>query len=492
MSAVLPPTEKTPKISEDKNGNISRQNLTAIIADAKQYLSKVKDTPPVTGKVPKILQTPSSFAARSEKLSAIGDRLAATGNHEEAIMLYMAADMGQVGSSNTQCVTQAGKSLLALGKPMQAEAAFSRALEQSEADGNAGLSPESRVELDGLRKTAREQIEKTGAPESQQSAEHSIENISSRAAVTASILSELLGEGQDFNALLADLANAQRLTSQLCVDTLQSKQKANRDIAHQKSEQAIKTMEQDLKTEKERKAAEGKMSFWSKVTKALSVVVAVIGIALAPMTGGLSLLATAYLCVDLALDLGEHFSGTKMSIQSGLQIVCAKVIELVAKHLGTSEQRQLAASVLAAILNLVIALVVTTISAGAAGPKLFQGIKNLFNMGQKGVTAMHKVNAGVQYVANAATGGASFASGYFAYDTANAEYKLASTEIERAGLEKMTTELDQMWAQSNEYLKRITKELQSNTSLIADAISNNIENDRKIMTTLFHSSRTAA
>lgn len=416
-------------------------------------------------------------------LCSMGDRLATAGRHAQAIMLYMAADMKQVDQTGMTYVAQASKSLLALGHASEAKEGLTLALNQSRKYRGGGLSPEIRAEMEHLlQQAAATVVERRAVLEAQKFSSDDRMN----------------GTGFDIDSLLCELGKIQTETSQQRVDSQQSAIKANRDVRDRQVTQKLQAIDDGIKAKAAREAAEGKMSLWQKVSKCLGIAVAVLGIALAPFTGGASLLATAFMAVDLGLELGEYITGAKMSIQSGIQIVCEKLVDAIANGSGSEASRKFIAGIIGAVVNILIMVVLVAVTMGGGTPKLFKafgGVAKIFDgtgkTGKAG-TAVAKVSMGVQGAAGAAGGATGIIGGKFGVDTADAGFALASADVQRVEIEKLQTQLDKLFEQYTADLKLVSKELQSDMSLLAKIQWGNIENRKKNIDTLFHRTRLAA
>lgn len=507
-----------------------RKNLKMLVDLAEK---KLTGTGPASASAAAIEATPAEpmpapQRADAGSLAAIGDRLAATGQHKQAIMLYMAADMNQADQTDVRYVVQAGRSLLALGQPEQAEEAFLLAQNQNIKNGGDVSMPDLHAQIDQLLIIARAAIvNSNSAPETPRS-----NDAATQKTAGSSFFNGMNDEDIDIDFLLSELGKLQHDTSQLRIASEQDAIKANRDIRDQQITQKLEAILARNKAKAEREAAEGKMNFWNKLSKGLGMAAMLLGIALAPFTGGLSLLGTAYMALDFGLELGEHFSGTRMSIQSGLQIACEKIVELCAPSMA-AEDRQFLAGIIGIVVNVIVMVAVTVVSAGAGVSKLSEAVKNIlkkvgknkkvitftFKNGSvarttgatgkgngfvakiKGATTegtstrfrnFLKVNRGVQIGALAVGSGTSVYSGICAYDTAEAGMELNSADVQQAEIEKRQIRLDKLFEQCSDDLKLVAKEWQRDIELLAEILSGNIENRGKAINALFHRPHLAA
>jgi hypothetical protein len=413
--------------------------------------------------------------SKSASLGAIGDRLAAAGQHKEAVMLYMAADMNLAEQTDMRYVVSSGKSLLALGQVEQAEEAFLLA-----------------------RST------------------HSLNGGNQFVAADEPIF--------DIDYLLSELGKLQHDTSQTRVTSQQGAIQRNRDSREAQIKQKLEAMEANSKAKAEHEAAAKKAGFWSKLSMALGVATAVLGIMLAPFTGGLSLIGTALLVADLTLELGEYFTGIEMSFQTNLQKVCVLVVNEVLKGVGSPQARELCAAVLALVINIVLMVVLAKMSVTGS-------IKNIAQIASKGSRAISKgsqaaseagkvVSEAGEAVSEASkaastgkqvkdylikTGGkrmiqlttlsgalTSIYGGGCAYDSAVAGFELNASDVQQTDIEKRQVKLDKLFEQLSDDLKLVAKELQRDMELLAEVLSGNIENRQKTITALFHRPNLAA
>jgi hypothetical protein len=104
--------------------------------------------------------------------------------------------------------------------------------------------------------------------------------------------------------------------------------------------------------------------------------------------------------------------------------------------------------------------------------------------------------SGIAHIAQAATtvatASATAAGGFYAMQTADAGFELASVDVQRARIEKMQAQLDKLFEQCSEDLKLISKELQRDNALLADMLWGNIKNREKNTAALFRGARLAA
>jgi uncharacterized protein (DUF4415 family) len=291
-------------------------------------------------------------------------------------------------------------------------------------------------------------------------------------------------QGGDLESLLCELEKLQHDTAQRRVESQQVTIAANRDARSEQIDKRMKAITAASRAKVEREAAEKNLSIWSKLSKGLSIIVAVMGIALAPFTGGLSLAATAFMALDLGLDLGEYCSGVKMSLQSGLQIVCEKVIDAIANGSGTQASREMAASIVSAVLNFAIMVAATVLTFGGGAPKLFAFInKNVEKVASK--ILVTKACSYVQKGAHTANAGASIYTGVCGMETANAGFELTSSEVQKLEIEKLQTWLEKLLEQCTEDLKLVAKELQRSSELLGEVLSGSIDNRKSTINGLF-------
>jgi hypothetical protein len=291
-------------------------------------------------------------------------------------------------------------------------------------------------------------------------------------------------QGGDLESVLCELEKLQHDTAQRRVESQQATIAANRDARSEQIDKRMKAITASNRAKIEREAAEKNLSIWSKLSKGLSVLVAVMGIALAPFSGGLSLAATAFMAIDLGLDLGEYCSGVKMSLQSGLQIVCEKVVDAIANGSGTEASREMAASIVSALLNFVIMVAATVLTFGGGAPKLFTFInKNMDKVASK--ILVTKACSHVQKAAHAANATASIYTGVCGMETANAGFELTSSEVQKLEIEKLQTWLEKLLEQCTEDLKLVAKELQRSSELLGEVLSGSIANRKSTINSLF-------
>jgi tetratricopeptide (TPR) repeat protein len=446
--------------------------------------------------------------SKSAGLGAIGDRLAAAGKHTEAVMLYMAADMNLAERTDMRYLVSTGKSLLALGQAEQAEEAFLLALQQNAKNGSDLVFPENRAELDGLLLTARTAIAEGAVNKGTQASD------SPAATQSPTRSTHRLNEAMhfisvdepnfDIDYLLSELGQLQHDTSQTRVASQQGAIQRNRDSREGQIKQKLEAMEANNKAKAEHDAAAKKAGFWSKLSMALSVATAVLGLMLAPFTGGLSLIGTAFLVADLALELGEYFTGIEMSLQTNLQKVCVLIVDEVLKGIGSPEAHQLVAAVLALVLNVVLMVVLMKMSMGKAVSNLAKATR-LAKEAETGMKAkpISTIKKATNYAVDVggkrlpqlmALSGAltSIYGGGCAYDAAVAGFELNASDVQQADIEKRQVKLDKLFEQLIDDLKLVAKELQRDMELLAEVLSGNIENRQKTITALFHRPNPAA
>jgi hypothetical protein len=286
----------------------------------------------------------------------------------------------------------------------------------------------------------------------------------------------------DIETLLCEVEKLVRDTGQKRLDSSRAYIKSNSDIRNAQVNKKLKALEAASKARAESLAAAKKEGFWSKLSTGLGILVAVLGIALAPMTGGLSLAATAYMVVDLGLQLGEKYSGVKMSIQSGLRIACEKLVDLFAAGTDTPQRREMIAAILSAVIDLAISVAATVMTLGGGAPKL---AKALCKMTQEGRLIVLKASHSIQIGGHVASAGTSIYTGVCGLETADAEYALTSSEIQKLDIEKTQTWLEKLLAQCTEELKLVVKELQRHSEMAADILTGNIESRRTTIENLF-------
>jgi hypothetical protein len=505
----------------------ARDDLKMLVGLAEQKLTGVEAERASAAAIETTPAEPIQALQRADagSLAAIGDRLAAAGQHKQAIMLYMAADMNQADQTDVRYVVQAGTSLLALGQPEQAEEAFLLAQQQNIKNGGDVSMPDLHAQIDQFLTTARIAIVNS---DSAPNAPRSNEAATTQATSRSSFLNNMNDQDFDIDFLLSELGKLQHDTSQLRIKSEQSAIKANRDMRDQQITQKLEAILARNKAKAEHEAAATKMSFWNKLSKGLGMAAMLLGLALAPFTGGLSLLGTAYMALDFGLELGEHFSGVKMSIQSGLQIACEKIVELCSPSMA-AEDRQFLAGILGIVVNVIAMIAVTVLSAGAGAPKLVKpltdilkkavpkilknkkvvagveksigkaaesGLKAADATGKKVVSkfernlqrklTLMKMARGAQFGGMVAGGGTAVYGGVCAYETAEAGLELNSADVQQAEIEKRQIRLDKLFEQCSDDLKLVAKEWQRDIELLAEILSGNIENRGKAINALFH------
>jgi hypothetical protein len=292
----------------------------------------------------------------------------------------------------------------------------------------------------------------------------------------------LKDQSVDIETLLCEVEKLLRDTGQKRLESSRTYIKSNSDIRNAQVNKKLKALEAASKARAESLAAANKEGFWSKLSTGLGILVAVLGIALAPMTGGLSLVATAYMVVDLGLQLGEKYSGVKMSIQSGLRIACEKLVDLLAAGTDTPQKRKMIAAILGAVIDLAISVAATVMTLGGGAPKL---AKALCKMTQEGRLIVLKASHSIQIGGHVASAGTSIYTGVCGLETADAEYALTSREIQKLEIEKTQTWLEKLMAQCTEELKLVVKELQRHSDMAADILTGNIESRRTTIENLF-------
>jgi tetratricopeptide (TPR) repeat protein len=533
--------QASPFALDSKHAAPVRDNLKMLVALAEKKLTGVEPAPASAEAIEAASAEPMPSLQRADSgsLAAIGDRLAAAGQHKQAIMLYMAADMNQADQTDVRYVVQAGKSLLALGQPEQAEEAFLLAQNQNIKNGGDVAMPDSHAQIDQLLTTARAAIvNSNSAPDTPRR-----NDAATQKTAGSSFFNDMSDQDIDIDFLLSELGKLQHDTSQLRIESEQDAIKSNRDIRDQQITQKLEAILARNKAKAEREAAAAKMNFWNKLSKGLGMAAMLIGLALAPFTGGLSLLGTAYMALDFGLELGEHFSGVKMSIQSGLQIACEKIIEFCASGSGTAEDRQFWAGILGIVVNVIAMIAVTVVSAGAGASKLLKipnilkkapseilkdkkvfavvlksqealgaeksiekatesGLKEAGATGKKVVSKFERnlqrkltllrVARGAQFGGMVAGGGTAVYGGVCAYETAEAGLELNSADVQQAEIEKRQIRLDKLFEQCSDDLKLVAKEWQRDIELLAEILSGNIENRGKAINALFHRPHLAA
>jgi tetratricopeptide (TPR) repeat protein len=396
-----------------------------------------------------------------DDLSTAGDMLAAEGHHKQALVLYMSADEITADQADMRNVIRAGKSLMALGHFKEAKEAFTLASRQnlvSGRDQSAQASNELAALLNAAEKPVQDPVDLQNALPKTQKNEFDIE------------------------FLLCSLSKLRQECSKLQMNALKGQLEENRDTRAQLIEKKLLNLEARNKAKLEADAAREKTTFWQKLSKITGIVTAVIGIALAPFTGGLSLLATAYLVVDLGLELGEQISGVKMSIQSGLLIVCQKVVELVLSCGKSEEYKANVAAILAIFLNVVIAVVATVVSVGTAVPKLLDAVKSLIKVSTGSLVVVSKVVQGGTVVAAGAT---AIYTGKCSVDTANAGFEVTGREAEKVGLGKVQVSLEKVFALCGDGLMLLASESQRDREILAEIVSAGMENRKKTSNALF-------
>ncbi|MDB5992285.1 MAG: hypothetical protein JWQ10_3688 [Herbaspirillum sp.] len=520
----------------------ARDDLKMLVGLAEQKLTGVEAERASAAAIETTPAEPIQALQRADagSLAAIGDRLAAAGQHKQAIMLYMAADMNQADQTDVRYVVQAGTSLLALGQPEQAEEAFLLAQQQNIKNGGDVSMPDLHAQIDQLLTTAHTAIVNS---DSAPNALRGNDAVTTQPTTRSSIFGDMNDQDFDIDFLLSELGKLQHDTSQLRIKSEQSAIKANRDMRDQQITQKLEAILARNKAKAEHEAAATKMSFWNKLSKGLGMAAMLLGLALAPFTGGLSLLGTAYMALDFGLELGEHFSGVKMSIQSGLQIACEKIVELCSPSMA-AEDRQFLAGILGIVVNVIAMIAVTVLSAGAGAPKLVKAVTDILKKatpkilksekvatfvvnskevleaeksigkatesGLKGADAtgkkvvskfernlqrkltLMKMARGAQFGAMVTGGGTAVYGGVCAYETAEAGLELNSADVQQAEIEKRQIRLDKLFEQCSDDLKLVAKEWQRDIELLAEILSGNIENRGKTINALFHRPHLAA
>ncbi|RXZ38785.1 hypothetical protein D9O50_04610 [Oxalobacteraceae bacterium CAVE-383] len=284
-----------------------------------------------------------------------------------------------------------------------------------------------------------------------------------------SIRSELSGDAVVFDAALSEMAILQYQVTQLCLRVQQSRIKSNNESQHELSLKNVEKMQEAIDQAVKSKAAQEKMGFWGKLSNVLGLAAAVIGIVLAPFTGGLSLLATGYLVVDLGLQIGEQASGIKMSIESGLEKGIKAFLSLLPENILSEAQRDLIAGIVSSIVGMVIAIGMSLISGGASAAKVISALQKI----SKVLPAVApKVSMGVQgttHVAAAATG---ITGGTYGVENANSEYSLNGIEVQRTDLNKRRELLLDAFEQCKEDMQKILEGMQHELSQVGDMLAN--------------------
>jgi hypothetical protein len=301
-----------------------------------------------------------------------------------------------------------------------------------------------------------------------------------------------LGRELSNESSMIDLMTAVQIAdievSRLCLHVQQSQMKYNSESRHKLNIKNIDQMEKALNEAEIAKAAQENRGYWGKLSNILGMAVAAVGVLLAPFTGGASLLATAYLAVDLGLQLGEQISGTKMSIDSGLQIAFKFVLDNMS-HMGLSDtQREFYAGIASAVASLILAIGMTLLSAGGSAPKLFTAIKNITknsaaikNLSEvlpkhviavKNLGAMApKLSMAVQGASELVSAGAGVTSGKYGLDNASSEKNLNGIDVQRENIRNERQLLLKAFEHCNENMKKIMEQLQRNSSLAGETIS---------------------
>lgn len=207
-----------------------------------------------------------------------------------------------------------------------------------------------------------------------------------------SIRSVLSGETMVFTAELSKMANLQFDLSQLCLRNYQSGLEANKNELHDLSLKNIEKLQEAIDQAAKSKAEQEKMGFWGKLSNILGMAAAIAGILLAPLTGGLSLLATGYLAVDLGLQIGEQTTGIKMSIESGLKKGIKAFLMALPHNVLSESQCDFIAGIVGSIVGMVLAVGMSVLSAGSNAPKIFSALLNF----EKALKHSHKVSRIVQ------------------------------------------------------------------------------------------------
>jgi hypothetical protein len=297
----------------------------------------------------------------------------------------------------------------------------------------------------------------------------------------AAIRTQLAGDELGFDSILADMAIAKFRVTQLYLLVQQSRIKFNAASQHDLSLRNIDMMRKAIDDAAKAKAAEENRGFWGKLSNILGVAVAAIGVLLAPFTGGLSLLATGYLVVDLGLQLGEQISGVKMSIDSGLQIAFKFVLDNMPLNGLPESQREFIAGIASAVTSLVIAVGMTVLSAGGGAPKLFGAVSKL---SQKIAAVMPKASIAIQGTAHLASSGTGMASGKFGLDNAYAEYDRNDVEAQRTDIKGDQQSLLKEFQQFNEDMKRAMEQLERDISQAANSLSRFFDGNSRIIGSL--------
>jgi hypothetical protein len=221
---------------------------------------------------------------------------------------------------------------------------------------------------------------------------------------------------------------------------------------------------------------------------------AVLGIMLAPFTGGLSMIGTALLVADLALELGEYFSGIQMSVQSNLQKGCLLLVDEILKGVGTPQAHQLCAAVLGLLINIVLMVIMAKVSLGGSVSKLAKTIEGEVISKTKQVKdyLIKIVGKRTLLLTTLSAALTSIYGGGCAYDAAVAGFELNDSDVQQTDIEKRQIKLDKLFEQLSDDLKLVAKELQRDMELLAEVLSGNIENRQKTITALFHRPHLAA
>lgn len=324
--------------------------------------------------------------ARALSPGALGKRgaaLAATDEHRQAALFYIAADIRKgTDDANPVYLIKTCKSLLAMGHAAEAREGLSIAADQLASAPMTKNAAHLSLEITSLTIQANT-ADYTGDRRSNEADNYlSLSNIGMQPGEQVEMhrlwLSTWIADNStDYDGIITDLAKVRHETALARTESQQEMIKSNRDLRDSRITEKLVAMKKQNDAIEEQKVAGRKSSWLSKLTQYLGYALTAICIVLAPFTGGLSLIGVAYMAIDLGLELGEKMSGVKMSIQSGITALVEIIVEAVASSDTTQEGRKRCAEIIAMVLGFIVQIAAIVLTCGLAAGKAIKAAKSL-------------------------------------------------------------------------------------------------------------------
>lgn len=419
-----------------------------------------------------------THAPAAETHEALANSLVQLGKHEHAVLHFASAGIAQ--PDNPQMMLSAIESLVAMGYSADAleglEVVDSLLAKMAEADG-------LNRRAEALRATASEMplaympVDPGAAPKA--------------SAMLDAILARA-GGGFDFDTAMLAVSRAKQETSLAQLSAQRTNIEVLSAMRDEQIGEKIQAMLDAIDQRAERKAAESRSWWTNMLSKVIGPLVAAIGIAALPFTGGLSsalvVIGVAYTIADTALTIASEFTSEPITIAAGLGKLTALIVDAVVTEIARTklrqagyygevtqqaiddllspEDREFISETIGMVAAMVIGIVVSVATAGAGASALLGAANKAIGYGEKLVRIASYVGQGLAV----ASVGVSLTGGAFGVVQAYSGRELAEAVARVSELEAEQVQMMMKFEEQSDELRRLMEKMRVEASILTQML----------------------